>query len=566
MDTRILFIFLLISLSTSVLIRNDRDSNAYTRNIFRKKRQTGYMYEKPTISFDLPSRTTSIPATTQTQIVNQMQMYYAYPVPSVAKNDVGPSRSTGILDKVTKTSTGTSGYHYQNQPRTESGKGDYSNSGPQMVSESGYNYGKPTTGINDSNGNQISVGYTSSGSGGNENIAQTGNSNQNQNSLMQGGYTAKNVISTTNVGYDYNVPGIDSRQPGGGITETIGYSSNGGASNGMAEYYSEKQNSRVIIQGSENTAKVGAAETGALDISGGYNYNVQNAGIIQAVGNPVNGPEIIATNNAGGYYYEKQTIGGNYMDGNTVTVAISDKGHNVPKSSDGYNNNIQSTGISQAYSSNVNIGSSFGNSGTGGNSNYQSNINQADLNTDVGDSGYNYERQNIAVSQPVTKQEEISVSTSAPTYLPPIQSDDRPTESYLLPQTKEISAIQTVTSKTPTVNTNSQFLPKPSFSSNYLTPALVNPTLGVTGLQPIVQTPVEYIPQKLPSVKLPIPNRTYITPNIEVNQDSRKSTNLLNVEQPNQRLGSLNGHQYLPPSNLYSPTVSPPASTYLPPV
>ncbi|XP_047504900.1 uncharacterized protein DDB_G0283357-like [Pieris napi] len=562
MDTRIPFIFLLISLSTSVLISNERGSNAYNRNIFRKKRQTGYMYEKPSISFDLPSRTTSIPATTQTQIVNQMQMYYAYPVPSVANKDVGPSSSTGILDTEPITSTGTSGYNYQNQPRTEpvktDGNIDYSNSGSQIVSGSGYNYEKPTIGMNDFNGNQKGVSYTSSGSGGygNQNIAQTGNSYQNQNNIMQRGYTAKNVISTTKVGYDYKIPGIDTRQTGN--TENIGYSSNGATSN-----------SRGIIQGSENTAKVGAVETGAFDTSGGYNYNVQNAGIMQAVGNTVNGPETIATSTAGGYYYEKQNIGSNQMDENTVTVGISDIGPNVPESSDGYNNNIQSTGISQANGNNVNIGSGSGNSGTRGYSNYQSqpiNINQSDLNTDVGDSGYSYERQNFAVSQPVIKQEESSVSTSAPTYLPPIQSVDRPTESYLLPQLKQISAIQTVTSKAPTVNTNSPFLPKPPLSSNYLTPPMVNPTLGVTGLKPTVQTPVKYIPPKLPSVKPSIPNRTYITPNIEVNQDSNKSTNLLNDGQPTQHLGSLNGHQYLPPSNLYSPTVSPPASTYLPPV
>ncbi|XP_061704497.1 LOW QUALITY PROTEIN: zinc finger X-linked protein ZXDB-like [Cydia pomonella] len=81
----------------------------------RAKRQAGYVYNRPSISFDLPPRTTGAP-TQGTQAPNvdrtrggAQQMFYAYPAPASGSVDIGYS-TTGSTAGTTTTTAG--GYSY----------------------------------------------------------------------------------------------------------------------------------------------------------------------------------------------------------------------------------------------------------------------------------------------------------------------------------------------------------------------------------------------------------------------------------------------------------------------
>lgn len=127
-------------------------------DLYRIRRQAGYIYNKPNIAFNLPSAqstsTSPEPSSIRTQA---QQMYYAYPVPSSSasgSNDVvnigfSSTASTGAPGST----TGTSGYNYETQ-RISSNNGGNSGSYASTVTAgvltqsapriTGYGYGTPS--------------------------------------------------------------------------------------------------------------------------------------------------------------------------------------------------------------------------------------------------------------------------------------------------------------------------------------------------------------------------------------------------------------------------------------
>ncbi|KAI8421048.1 hypothetical protein MSG28_008177, partial [Choristoneura fumiferana] len=77
----------------------------------RIKRQSGYVYNRPSISFDLPSRATAAPtAGTQAPTVDRargqgaQQMFYAYPAPAGGSVNIGAVESCAICSSITERS------------------------------------------------------------------------------------------------------------------------------------------------------------------------------------------------------------------------------------------------------------------------------------------------------------------------------------------------------------------------------------------------------------------------------------------------------------------------------
>ncbi|CAH2085674.1 unnamed protein product [Euphydryas editha] len=84
-------------------------------DIIRIRRQAGYVYDRPSLSFDLPSRTTVGSTSTQATTVDRtsaQQMYYAYPAPAGGSTtNVGYS-NTGSIGATSTATSGASGYNY----------------------------------------------------------------------------------------------------------------------------------------------------------------------------------------------------------------------------------------------------------------------------------------------------------------------------------------------------------------------------------------------------------------------------------------------------------------------
>lgn len=150
----------------------------------RVKRQAGYVYNKPSVSFNLPSQAPTDDApteSTQAPTVDRTQaqmMYYAYPAPQpTVKNSEGSSGGP-VIGYSTGASAGTgaasaAGYNYKLQNREPAGAQPASFMGSSQASagtgpstgssSSGYAYDTPTTGTNSiSSGSQFSTGSTSS--------------------------------------------------------------------------------------------------------------------------------------------------------------------------------------------------------------------------------------------------------------------------------------------------------------------------------------------------------------------------------------------------------------------
>lgn len=115
----------------------------------RVKRQAGYVYDKPSISFDLPTRPTT--ASTQAPTVDrprEQQMYYAYPAPAGGNTvNIGYSSSTATStasaaagDGAATGGTAGGGYNYQTQVTATTGSQGSAGSGA-----SGYKYNAPTS-------------------------------------------------------------------------------------------------------------------------------------------------------------------------------------------------------------------------------------------------------------------------------------------------------------------------------------------------------------------------------------------------------------------------------------
>ncbi|CAB3250405.1 unnamed protein product [Arctia plantaginis] len=117
------YLFLTLVLkSNAAVIQNNVEEDLRVR----VRRQDGYVYNKPNISFDLPSQSTieSTQAPTVDRILEQ-QMYYAYPAPAGGDainigSTTGPIISTTAAAPVSEGSS--SGYNYQS---STGGSGGY---------------------------------------------------------------------------------------------------------------------------------------------------------------------------------------------------------------------------------------------------------------------------------------------------------------------------------------------------------------------------------------------------------------------------------------------------------
>lgn len=115
------FLFLTFVLKSNAAVFQNRVGEDLRVRI---RRQDGYVYNKPNISFDLPSQSTtdSTQAPTFDRILEQ-QMYYAYPAPAGADGiKIGSTAGTKISTTATSASKGaSSGYTYQSSTAGRAG-------------------------------------------------------------------------------------------------------------------------------------------------------------------------------------------------------------------------------------------------------------------------------------------------------------------------------------------------------------------------------------------------------------------------------------------------------------
>lgn len=197
----VLYLTLLNSNVSSVTVRE-----TWTIQSLRVKRQEGYVYDKPSVSFDLPSRSTSEVTQTfstpsversQTSAIDRPQsqyMYYAYPVPSGGGGD-----TVNIGYSSTSTSANTAS--------VATGAGASGGGG-------GYNYEPSNAGISTTESN---IGSGQSGySSGASTVAPSTISSSG------GGYNYESQTSTSSgpTGYNFNSPGPIVRSNQGGVTVT----------------------------------------------------------------------------------------------------------------------------------------------------------------------------------------------------------------------------------------------------------------------------------------------------------------------------------------------------------
>ena len=114
----------------------------------RVRRQDGYVYDKPSVSFDLP-QSRSTPAPTQAPNVDRtltQQMFYAYPVPAGGDTvNIGQTAGT-----TTTAATAT--------PAEAAGGGYSDRSADTGSASAGYNYGTSSTGAQANTGSQVTTG------------------------------------------------------------------------------------------------------------------------------------------------------------------------------------------------------------------------------------------------------------------------------------------------------------------------------------------------------------------------------------------------------------------------
>lgn len=155
----------------------------------RVRRQAGYVYEKPSVSFDLPSQST--PAPTQAPNVDRtltQQMYYAYPVPAAGDTaNGGDTAGNAAAAASAAGSAASGGYNYRSSTSTNDG----------------YNYGSPSSG---NSGYQVAnAGSQASGSGAANKGTSQGGYSSTSTGTSQGGYSASNT-GTSQGGYGYSAP------------------------------------------------------------------------------------------------------------------------------------------------------------------------------------------------------------------------------------------------------------------------------------------------------------------------------------------------------------------------
>lgn len=218
METCRQFVFLLIHLFfvgvTSLLFPSNA---AIGVNTIRIRRQAGYVYDRPSLSFDLPSQTTVGSTSTQATTVDRIsaqQMYYAYPVPAGGSTSNGYSK-TGTTGATSTATSGATGYNYdaaaKNTVTGTTGTADpsnynigYSGSGSASTVTSGgsagYNYGSAAQNtVSDYTGGGTSIAVSGSG-GYNYQIQNTGlqtNTNSTSTSYTASTSGLNSVLSTT---------------------------------------------------------------------------------------------------------------------------------------------------------------------------------------------------------------------------------------------------------------------------------------------------------------------------------------------------------------------------------
>lgn len=248
----------------------------FVTEMIRVRRQAGYVYNKPSVSFDLPTRAPSVTATTQAPTVDRTQaqmMYYAYPVPAAGGNagnngaSSGPTTGIGGGSMATASAGISRGYGASNagQARPQFSPTSSFQTGSVQSSSggsSGYDYsaqsvlnGPVTTGSAQQSNNAGSSGYGyNAPSAGGAQVSNNVESTQTSNSgSSQSG-------STAGSGYEYNSP---TNSESSGVAPAIDVSTNapkylppssGGSSNNILS-------SPVLNQGETSGAVSGSLAT-----------------------------------------------------------------------------------------------------------------------------------------------------------------------------------------------------------------------------------------------------------------------------------------------------------------
>ncbi|XP_050562684.1 protein rtoA-like isoform X1 [Spodoptera frugiperda] len=253
----------------------------------RVRRQDGYVYDKPSVSFDLPQRST--PAPTQAPNVDRtltQTMYYAYPVPAG-----GDTVNIGQTSKSTAT-TATAG-----SSGTGGGGGyNYGSSGTGSAA-GGYDYSSQTSGTQVNSGSQVSTGSQTTTTG-SQTATNTGTS---QSSSGYGNNVPSPTLSPTLQGSSdvstsapKYLPPTESGTSGGSATtggsvSIGGVSINSGSGQGYAGTTSVQAGS-VGTPSDKYLPPLGTSTSGASGTSIGGTVTGTTAGIQTNAGGSVSIP------------------------------------------------------------------------------------------------------------------------------------------------------------------------------------------------------------------------------------------------------------------------------------
>ncbi|CAG9787346.1 unnamed protein product [Diatraea saccharalis] len=222
--TFVLIHFLLIKTSLLSVIAQKRVNKIWQPDNIRVKRQEGYVYDKPSVSFDLPTRPSTVATVVPSSDKTQSQyMFYAYPTPTKGPDDTvnigfsttgATTAGTGTLAPATiaaanigvsSSTSGTVGYNY-GAPRPGS-------PGPQSgLCTSGYNCDSVSSNTGSTQASSSTSGMTGYNYG-TSNSVSTGS----QSGLCASGYNCNTVSSNTGstqsssptsgiTGYNYGTP------------------------------------------------------------------------------------------------------------------------------------------------------------------------------------------------------------------------------------------------------------------------------------------------------------------------------------------------------------------------
>ncbi|XP_028026157.1 mucin-5AC-like [Bombyx mandarina] len=597
-----LFNFLLLIINTRSFYISPGSHEFLVTEIVRVKRQAGYVYNKPSIQFDLPSTSTVSTQEPNVDRTQAQQMYYVYPAPPKEQS----SNAEIVGDTTTKGNNGGSagGYSYgsRNTIGSQQDAGDTSSqaislgTGQLTNTNAGYGYNVPTdvgsppqtntgsraTSTGSTATSSVSTSYfydtpssisniataksqitsdssqtSKSAAGYNYDSVGITNNNQKSNDLVNQNTNAERSQSTSPSGYNYNNAGLIANNFGQIETETI------------------------------------SVKGGLTDLSSSYNYQAPSSeSLINTEKNLLNSE---AGSKAAGYGSGPAPVTSTSINSIASLSALSEGNSQKQSGNSGYNYNTPTTSNTVESVKKITIPNSRATSSVSANYNYEGPAPSQLINTESlrylpPSSGAGSGASAPAINSGTNRSNGInnqyvpptsSFSTSVPgmtplaSYIPQSSgiSSSSSSQAYL-PPSNSISTNQPSQLYVPSIRSNTPLSSSMvSNSQTYIPPSTSQYGISSPGPQLSTQTSValslnSYIPPQntgqlsAPSIQPSVPSQSYLQPS---------SRNLSSgTSQPN--------GNYLPPtsgtltptsvnSNYLSPVTdsSLPAVSYLPP-